>query len=382
MRAAITIAGKDLKLRLRDRSALVAGIIAPIVLASIIAFAFGGDHDSDFDPVYAVSGEGSLVDRFADDAFDDHVEVRRMSAAEARELASQGDISAAFIFPPDFETNVFLLRPTELEVVRSPYSGLGATVAEAIGKGFTSRLQTVRLSVAGAIQNGSTEDPELLADAANARADVLSPADRLVGAGGAQGAAYYGPAMAMFFLFFSTAFAARSILAEKTEGTLKRVRASGASALSVIVGKGIPTIIMALSSVTIILSVMAFVFGARWGTPTATALLVASASIAIFGTTALIQTAAKTDQQAQSYASIVGILFALIGGSFIPSSQLPGFLQTLGPITPNGRALVAFDRLSDFGGGVSSIAGDLLYLTAIGVVFLTIAAAKMVRTAQ
>jgi len=43
LRTALLVAGKDLRQRLRDRSALVIAFVAPFVLASIIGLAFGGD---------------------------------------------------------------------------------------------------------------------------------------------------------------------------------------------------------------------------------------------------------------------------------------------------------------------------------------------------
>lgn len=42
MNAAFVIAGKDLRERLRDKSALVVGFLAPVVVAALISFAFAG----------------------------------------------------------------------------------------------------------------------------------------------------------------------------------------------------------------------------------------------------------------------------------------------------------------------------------------------------
>ena len=53
LRTALLVAGKDLRQRLRDRSALVIAFVAPFVLASIIGLAFGGD--STFTATYAVA---------------------------------------------------------------------------------------------------------------------------------------------------------------------------------------------------------------------------------------------------------------------------------------------------------------------------------------
>ena len=53
LRTALLVAGKDLRQRLRDRSALVIAFVAPFVLASIIGLAFGGDYA--FKATYAVA---------------------------------------------------------------------------------------------------------------------------------------------------------------------------------------------------------------------------------------------------------------------------------------------------------------------------------------
>ncbi len=57
MRKIWTIAQKDLKLRFRDRSALIVGIIAPLGLAAIFSSIFNPIEDFDFSATYAVLDE-------------------------------------------------------------------------------------------------------------------------------------------------------------------------------------------------------------------------------------------------------------------------------------------------------------------------------------
>ena len=61
LRTALLVAGKDLRQRLRDRSALVIAFVAPFVLATIIGLAFGGD--SAFRATYAVADAEGHVGR-------------------------------------------------------------------------------------------------------------------------------------------------------------------------------------------------------------------------------------------------------------------------------------------------------------------------------
>ena len=48
MRTALAIARKDLRQRVRDRSAIVVGIIAPVVIAGLMSLAFSGVNSFHF----------------------------------------------------------------------------------------------------------------------------------------------------------------------------------------------------------------------------------------------------------------------------------------------------------------------------------------------
>ena len=62
MRDALLIAGKDLRRRLRDRSAYIVGIIAPLGLAAIFSFVFNPISDSSFTGTFGVvNNDGGQV---------------------------------------------------------------------------------------------------------------------------------------------------------------------------------------------------------------------------------------------------------------------------------------------------------------------------------
>lgn len=48
MRAAFVIARKDLRQRFRDRSAIVLGVVAPVVIAALMSLAFHGVQNFNF----------------------------------------------------------------------------------------------------------------------------------------------------------------------------------------------------------------------------------------------------------------------------------------------------------------------------------------------
>ena len=57
VKAAFVIAAKDIKQRLRDRSAYIVGILAPLVLAAIFSFVFNPIEEFEFSANYLVVDE-------------------------------------------------------------------------------------------------------------------------------------------------------------------------------------------------------------------------------------------------------------------------------------------------------------------------------------
>ena len=155
MGAALVVAGKDLRQRLRDRTAYIVGVIAPLVLAGLISLAFGRSG-FDFSATFAVVDQdgGQLARAFVDDMLGDPglrevVTVKTVDGRdEAVRLARSSDVAAAIIIPAGYTAAATAGRPLPLEVVRSADKVIGADVAVAIAEGFTAKVSAVRLSVA------------------------------------------------------------------------------------------------------------------------------------------------------------------------------------------------------------------------------------------
>ncbi|HEY5249601.1 MAG TPA: ABC transporter permease, partial [Dermatophilaceae bacterium] len=107
MSAVLAIALKDLRQRLRDRSAIVLGFIAPVAVAALISVAFGSAGsfhatvavvDLDGGPV--ATGFSTFV-KGPDLA--SLLKVKPVtSEADARARVASGELSAAFVIPKGF----------------------------------------------------------------------------------------------------------------------------------------------------------------------------------------------------------------------------------------------------------------------------------------
>jgi ABC-2 type transport system permease protein len=165
-------------------------------------------------------------------------------------------------------------------------------------------------------------------------------------------AAYFGPAMALFFLFFTVGLGARSLLAERGSGTLGRLRAAPVRPAAVLAGKALATFILGLASMLTLIVASARLLGAQWGHPLAVLALVTAAVLAAMGIVTFVMSMARTEEQAGGYGSGVAIVLALLGGSFVPISFAPAILRKLALLTPNGWVLHAF---TDLGTGARSL---------------------------
>jgi ABC-2 type transport system permease protein len=374
LRAALLIAATDLRRRLRNRSFLIQALVGPVALAGIISLAFGGG--SDFDAtIGVVDADGSPVaEGFVTEIAEADSGGLRFeqvgSAAEARAEVDDGDLGAAVVVPHGFTASLQTDTPGDLEVITSSDNLVSAEVARGGAAGFTDRANAARLAAAIALATGGS-----MPSSESLTAIELPVQIDTTGTGGdVSPAAYFGPAMGLLFLFLSVGVIARDLLTEKRIGLLDRVRAGPVRDAAILTGKGASAVVIGTTSLLVIWAVTALALGADWGDPLGVVLLVLAAALAVAGIAGLIAGIARTEQSADTLATVAAFVFALIGGAFIPPGQMPDALQRLSLLTPTGWALRGFAELSAGGGGVADIVPHVLVLLAWGLVAGLVAA--------
>jgi ABC-2 type transport system permease protein len=377
LRTALLVAGKDLRQRLRDRSALVIAFVAPFVLATIIGLAFGGDGA--FRATYAVADadKGPVAAGFTDGVLSspglrDLVTVRQVDAGEARALVDRGDADAAFLLPAGFSASFQRGGAATITVLSSGENPIAGQVARSLAEAYAAELAATQLAVRTALaqrgQPPTEAEARRLGERAAAGRLPVGLAQGQVGGRTIEAANYFGPSMAIFFLFFTVSFGARSILAERRQGTMRRLLASAASPGGVLAGKALAAFVLGTASVLVMWLATTLVFGADWGDPVAVVVLTVSSVLSAIGVTALVITLARTDEQAEGYSSLVVFTLALLGGNFVYLAQLPELLQRVSLLTPNGWALRGFVDLVADGGGLATVAAPVAVTLAIGLV--------------
>lgn len=379
MGTALLVARNDLRRRLRDRSAVVTALIAPVLLATIVGVAFGeaGGNEGTAPLVrIAIADHGdspattALVEatvRWAQPGPGIEV-VHAASVPRALADRAEGRVSAVVEVQRDFLTGPGIGFP---EVIADRDSPIGQSVAFALAQGIVEAAVTAR-SVAGSAN-----------DTPAAIATLMGPPPiGLVDAGGGTTRSligYFGPAVAMVFLFFGIGLGARSVLAERQEGTLARLQAAPVPFSRVLAGKLLALATVSLTSVLVVWATTTWLLGATWGDPVGVAVLTLAVVVAMGAIALLVTVIARTEAQADAATAGIGFALALLGGNFFPPGSLPSFMERLSLLTPNGWGLQGYGALAIDGKGLDAVWTPVLALLAIAAVFGTAAVARFRR---
>ncbi len=381
LRVALIIAGNDLRRRLRDRSALLLGIVTPLVMAGLIGMAFGGPGFSATIGVVDEDGSdlstsitASLFDASEPDLAIEPID----DLATAREMLDDDDLDAVLVIPEGFGSSVPELAdgtpPLPLGVLEDTEKPISGGIAESIANGIGARIAASALGVMTAVGSSPGVDAQELAAIVAASQAIDPPLSlELENAGEKYSpVAYFGASMGILFLFFTVGAGARSLILERKEGTLARVRAAPIGAGSIVLGKSIGVFLLGVASLATIWGVTSLVFGARWGDPLAVMSVIVATVLAVSGISTLVTGLGRTDSQADGITSIIAFGFALVAGSFQPPGSLPGVFDTLSRLTPNGWALQAMGDIAAADAGVLDILPALGVLCTIALVTTTI----------
>jgi ABC-2 type transport system permease protein len=365
MRAALLIAGKDLRQRLRDRSAVMIAFLVPLGLAFIFDLTLGGLPTGGTTFTFAVvDADRSQVSRI----FVDHVlpQVEEGGAIELREAESEraarrlvedGTADAAFVVPAGFGAAAQGTGAGELRVIGDVDEPTATQVARSIARSFTADLDAVRLSVAAvAADDPGDADPAELAALAERAASVSNPVslvDVTTVTKELDLTTYYAAGMTVFFLFFTVQFGVASLLEERKEGTLARLLAAPIGRPAILGGKLLTSFVLGVLSMTTLIVATTLLLGARWGSPLGVALLVVAGVFAAMGVMALVATIAKTAEQAGNWQAIIAVVLGMLGGVFFPISQVSGALSRLSLLTPQAWFMRGLSDLA--GGGAWSV---------------------------
>ncbi len=379
MRAAFIIAAKDLSQRIRDRSAILLGLVAPLGLALIFSAIIPDTSGESFDVHVGVvdNDRGEISAAFINDVLpaveaDGLLRTDRYDIeAEARSAVDAGNLSAAYIFPEGFSSSLLSGGGATVELVGNVDASISTQIAKAVLDSYLADVDAVGLAVATAMVSGAN-DIEAITERAMESAPAVTLTDVEADNLELDATTFFSAGMAVFFLFFTVQFGVSSLLEERMNGTLPRLLGAPIARWSIIGGKAITSFVLGLVSMIVLAVGTSFMIGAEWGNPLGVFILMICGVLSALGIMALVAIVAKTPEQAANYQAIVAVALGMLGGTFFPLSQGPRILAFFSKLTPHAWFLEGLGDLSA-GQGLGVVVAPALAMIAFFVVTVGIA---------
>lgn len=352
MRAALIIAAKDLSQRIRDRSAILLGLVAPLGLALIFS-AIIPSGDISFDVNVGVLNEdtGEITAMFVDEVLPaverDGVMATTSVDSEGllRDDVESGTLNAGYIFPAGFTDDVQQARGAEALLLGNVDSSISTQIAKAVLDSYFAEVDAIGIAVAAAVLNGAP-DADAIAAGAAATPAAVALADTEAASRELDITTFFSAGMAVFFLFFTVQFGVSSLLEERWYGTLPRLLGAPINRWAIVGGKAITSFVLGLVSMIVLAIGTTVMIGAEWGNPVGVLILMVAGVLSALGIMAVVAIVAKTPEQAANYQSIVAVALGLLGGTFFPLSQGPRVLALFSKLTPHAWFLQGLGDLS------------------------------------
>lgn len=188
------------------------------------------------------------------------------------------------------------------------------------------------------------------------------------------------PAWLVFAMFFSVVPLANTLISERQQGTLRRLRTLPISPSLPIIGKLIPYFLINQIQVLLMLLVGVYlmpVFGAEsltlGNSIAALALMSVALSIAALGYGILIAVVARTTDQAATLGGVGNILLAALGGVMVPRFVMPETMQHIAGFSPMAWGMDGFLDVFLRNGNVIDVLPEAGLLFALGAIAITLA---------
>jgi ABC-2 type transport system permease protein len=397
--AALAILRRDLLRFARNpvRTALLFSV--PVAMAAIFSLVFGGGGDPSISlRVLLLDEDESLLSTLLTGAADRTGEGATLDVVpvgfEGYEMMERGEATALLHIPEGFTRDYLEGTPTTLRVVTNPAQrflplvvdegvGLGGEVLSEISHAFRPELDQLRVLASGdevppdaavaALSVGINRQMRsvqrwLLPPVINLESTTLRR-DTGERAADLPILAFFLPGLATMGVLFLAQAATRDILRDREAGLVKHLLTAPLTPTDYLLGKCLSALVVTAAGF-LILIVVGMAAGVVWGPLSTTVALVLATAVGSSGTLLLIVSLAGTERQADAVSTIVIMLWSLIGGAFVPLSQMPSFLEPVAGTSLVYWSVSGFNAAIQDGASVIGVLPNLLVLSATGVVFL------------
>lgn len=407
LRTILSMVEKDLRRRARAPLSTLLLLAFPVIFAGLLALTFGGGDAVPKIRLLIEDQDGTLLSGLVVSAFGQEQAAAYFDTAkvapgeDARARLEEEDRAAILVIPKGFSDALLAGEATSLSLVKNPSQsilpGIAVEVTTVLADGLSSASRVLAGPLAQlrpylASTGGSGPADAAVAQISVAANQALAKAGPYVfppivtfesktaakegqaaqPAGGSPMSSLFLlvlPGVAVFALFSLCDQTMRDLLVEGRQKTLRRQLAGPVSAGTVIAGKALGTAAVGAIAVAV-LSLVGWV-ALPGGVSLPAFLLLALATIlAATGFAAFLFAVAKGEKQGAALASVVSLLMAFAGGSFIPLQSLPGALRAVSPFSLIFWATSGMNEIVSAAGRIGDILPNLAVLAGAGTLLL------------
>ncbi len=155
------------------------------------------------------------------------------------------------------------------------------------------------------------------------------------------------PSYIVMFAYFLVLTVGWLFVAERHQGTLKRLRAAPLSRTQIVLGKLLPCFALSVFQGVFLLLAGNVIFGMSWGpAPLWLLAVVVATSFSAMGLALLVAVLARTETQVAIYGTLLVLVLAGLSGCLMGDRELmPETMQQVSFATPHAWALSAYKQL-------------------------------------
>ena len=358
MRAMWFIAMKDLALLRRDWAGLFFAFGFPLLIAVFFGVIFSSPGESRRGVELAVvdldgsAASSELVDTLGAAA---ELRVRTAEAGEGAELVRTSKAAAALVIEAGFgdaHARVGVGPPMRLRLMVDPsHEAEGGIVRGAVSR-------AVFADVGARFGAGDADGPS--------RLPLVIEQEQVVAEGRSPFLVTFPQGLVWGTLACASAFGI-SLVTERRQGTLVRLRVGPVRLWQVLAGKGLACFLSILAMSGTVVLVGAIGFGVMGGASRLGVVAVmVSVAAGFVGIMMLLAVLGKTEASAGGIGWAVLLVLAMVGGAMVPASLMPEWLGPIAEMSPVRWAIVAYEGAMWRGWSFGALAVPCVKLIAVG----------------
>jgi ABC-2 type transport system permease protein len=367
MRTIWLIGLQSLQHLMKDRTAVIWMLIVPCLYIFVFGSAFRGGSDpsrSTADLAVDNQDEGYLAERLIAGLKSENLRIDILTKIPEKHPIRMLSI------PDSFTTNLLKGKKVHLLLTKRPDSNLeaGMTAVMGIRKAYYRLLADLaEIAVAGQKKEPASftqldqREPLIGVQTSYAGKHVIIPS----------GFHHTVPAnIIQFSLIMLFIYGGATILEEKQNGLLRRIRIGPVDFLQLFLGKLLNVLWIGFVQIALLMIVGRFVFGVYYGSsPVSLVLLVIVYCLAIGSMGLCMGFVIKGHDKLIGVSIVVGLSMAALSGCWWPLEVSPPWMQKFAMVLPSGLALKALHQLISFGKGFEAVWPFILVLGGFAVLF-------------